>query len=286
MKLLIISGRSGSGKSTALSVLEDVGYNCIDNLPVSLLPAMVAQIKLHKDDDQRKFAIGVDVRSAWQDLDQLPCIIDDFRKSKTGCQMLFLDASDNIIIKRFSETRRRHPLSDENTDLLGAIKQEDTILSPVAEAADQVIDTSSLSLHELRDLIKKTVLSRGDKSMVVQFQSFGFKYGLPTDADLVFDVRCLPNPHWVPELRSMTGLDEGVEKFLSAETEVRDMQADIEKYLERWLPSFIANNRSYITVAIGCTGGQHRSVYLAQNLYQIFTSRFNDVQIRHRQLDA
>ena len=286
MKLLIISGRSGSGKSTALSVLEDVGYNCIDNLPVSLLPAMVAQIKLHKDDDQRKFAIGVDVRSAWQDLDQLPCIIDDFRQSKTGCQMLFLDASDNIIIKRFSETRRRHPLSDESTDLLGAIKQEDTILSPVAEAADQVIDTSSLSLHELRDLIKKTVLSRGDKSMVVQFQSFGFKYGLPTDADLVFDVRCLPNPHWVPELRSMTGLDEGVEKFLGAETEVRDMQADIEKYLERWLPSFIANNRSYITVAIGCTGGQHRSVYLAQNLYQISTSRFNDVQIRHRQLDA
>ena len=175
MKLLIISGRSGSGKSTALSVLEDVGYNCIDNLPVSLLPAMVAQIKLHKDDDQRKFAIGVDVRSAWQELDQLPCIIDDFRQSKTGCQMLFLDASDNIIIKRFSETRRRHPLSDDHTDLLGAIKQEDTILSPVAEAADQVIDTSSLSLHELRDLIKKTVLSRGDKSMVVQFQSFGFK---------------------------------------------------------------------------------------------------------------
>ncbi len=286
MKLLIISGRSGSGKSTALSVLEDVGYNCIDNLPVSLLPAMVAQIKLHKDDDQRKFAIGVDVRTAWQDLDQLPCLIDDFRQSKTGCQMLFLDASDNIIIKRFSETRRRHPLSDDDTDLLGAIKQENTILSPVAQAADQVIDTSMLSLHELRDLIKKTVLSSGDKSMVVQFQSFGFKYGLPTDADLVFDVRCLPNPHWVPELRSMTGLDEGVATFLSAEAEVRDMQADIEKYLERWLPSFIANNRSYITVAIGCTGGQHRSVYLAQNLYQIFTSRFNDVQIRHRQLDA
>jgi UPF0042 nucleotide-binding protein len=286
MKLLIISGRSGSGKCTVLSVLEDVGYNCIDNLPVSLLPAMVAQIKLHKDDDQRKFAIGVDVRTAWQDLDQLPCLIDDFRQSKTDCQMLFLDASDNIIIKRFSETRRRHPLSDDHTDLLGAIKQESTILSPVSQAADQVIDTSTLSLHELRDLIKKTVLSRGDKSMVVQFQSFGFKYGLPTDADLVFDVRCLPNPHWVPELRSMTGLDKGVATFLSAETEVRDMQADIEKYLERWLPSFIANNRSYITVAIGCTGGQHRSVYLAQNLYQIFTSRFNDVQIRHRQLDA
>lgn len=284
MKLVVISGRSGSGKSTALSVLEDVGYNCIDNLPVSLLPALAAQIKLHKDPEARKFAIGVDVRTAWQDLDQLPTLITDMRESEEDCQLLFLDASDDIIIKRFSETRRRHPLSDENTDLIGAINEENTILAPVAKTADQVINTSHLSLHQLRDLIKKTVISRGDKGMVVQFQSFGFKYGLPTDADLVFDVRCLPNPHWVPELRSLTGLDQGVAKFLGAEEDVREMQSDIEAYLERWLPRFVANNRSYITVAIGCTGGQHRSVFLAQNLYQIFSSRYDDVQIRHRQL--
>lgn len=286
MQLILISGRSGSGKSTALSVLEDVGYNCIDNLPVSLLPALIAQIKLHKDPDARKFAIGVDVRTAWQDLDQLPPLLDSIRLSNENCQLLYLDARDDILITRFSETRRRHPLSDDNTDLIGALEREAEILSAIADSADRVMDTSSLSLHQLRDQVKKTLLSRGDKGMVLQFQSFGFKHGMPTDADFVFDVRCLPNPHWVPELRSQTGLDSAVAEFLGAEDDVVDMQADIEKYLRRWLPSFSANNRSYITIAIGCTGGQHRSVYLSQQLYQIFSQDSDDVQIRHRQLDA
>lgn len=284
MNLLIISGRSGSGKSTALSVLEDIGYNCIDNLPVSLVPALIAQIKLHLDPEARKFAIGIDVRAAWHELDQLPTLLDNIRASEQQCQLLYLDAQDNILIKRFSETRRRHPLSNEKIDLLGAIDREIEILAPIAKAADQVIDTSTLSLHQLRDCIKKAVQSADDKGMVVQFQSFGFKHGAPTDADLVFDVRCLPNPHWVPELRSQTGLDQDVANFLGAESDVVDMQADIEQYLRRWLPSFAANNRSYITIAIGCTGGQHRSVFLAQNLYTLFADSYTDVQIRHRQL--
>jgi len=284
MKLVIISGRSGSGKSTALSVLEDVGYNCIDNLPVSLLPALIAQIKLRQDPESQKFAIGVDVRGAWQDIDQLPTLVDSIRQSSEDCQLLYLDAREDILIKRFSETRRRHPLSDNKTDLIAAIQREEEILAQVADSADQFIDTSNLSLHLLRDVIKKKVLSHDDKGLVVQFQSFGFKHGLPSDADLVFDVRCLPNPHWVPELRKLTGLDSDVQNFLGAETDVIDMQQDIETYLRRWLPKFVANNRSYITVAIGCTGGQHRSVFIAQNLYNIFKCEYEGTQMRHRQL--
>jgi len=285
MKLVIISGRSGSGKSTALSVLEDVGYNCIDNLPVSLLPALIAQIKLRQDPESQKFAVGVDVRGAWQDIDQLPTLVDSIRQTREDCQLLYLDAREEILIKRFSETRRRHPLSDDKTDLIAAIQREEEILAQVADSADQFIDTSNLSLHLLRDVIKKKVLSHDDKGLVVQFQSFGFKHGLPSDADLVFDVRCLPNPHWIPELRKLTGLDSGVKNFLGAETDVTNMQQDIETYLRRWLPKFVANNRSYITVAIGCTGGQHRSVFIAQNLYNIFKCEYEGTQMRHRQLD-
>ena len=284
MDLVIISGRSGSGKSSALHILEDIGYNCIDNLPVSLVPALLAQVKLHGDNSQ-KFAIGIDIRSAWKDLDQLPTLVQTIRDSEKRCLLLYLDSRKPYLIKRFSETRRKHPLSNSDTDLIEAIDKEKTLLQPVIDAADQIIDTSHMSLHQLRDAVKKLFIETDDSAMAVQFQSFGFKYGLPADADLVFDVRCLPNPHWVSELRSQTGLDNGVIEFLSQEADVEAMFNDIRQHLENWLPKYQDNNRSYITIAIGCTGGQHRSVYLSQRLCEYFCQEQTNVQVRHRELE-
>lgn len=284
MDLVIISGRSGSGKSSALHILEDIGYNCIDNLPVSLVPALLAQIKLHGDNAQ-KFAIGIDIRSAWKDLDQLPTLVQSIKASEKRCHLLYLDARKPYLIKRFSETRRKHPLSNNDTDLIDAINQEKSILQPVIDAADQIIDTSHMSLHQLREAVKKQFIETDDAAMAVQFQSFGFKYGLPADADLVFDVRCLPNPHWVSELRSQTGLDDGVIQFLSREEDVEAMFNDIRQHLDNWLPKYQDNNRSYITIAIGCTGGQHRSVYLSQQLSEHFSHQKHNVQVRHRELE-
>ncbi|MBK8188503.1 MAG: RNase adapter RapZ [Cellvibrio sp.] len=248
MQLVIVSGLSGSGKTTALHVLEDVGYNCIDNLPVSLLPALVAQIHIHKD-DKLKFAIGIE------------------------------------LIQRFSETRRKHPLSDSNTSLAEAIASEQKLLEPIRDSADQIIDSSHLTLHELRDLVKARVVGRQESTMAILFESFGFKHGLPVNADLVFDARCLPNPHWKADLRSLTGKDQPVIDFLHSEKAVGEMLQDIRGYLARWLPRYQANNRSYITIAIGCTGGQHRSVYLSEALQAYFTKEFSDVQVRHRDIN-
>ena len=284
MHLVIVSGLSGSGKSTALHVLEDVGFNCIDNLPVSLLPALVAQIQIHKDDSQR-FAIGIDVRNAWQDLSIFPQMISTLKDAHLPFHTLFLDSQATVLIQRFSETRRKHPLSNTNTSLEEAIKAEQLLLEPIRDTADQVIDTSHLNLHELRDLVKERVVGRAESTMAILFESFGFKHGLPINADLVFDARCLPNPHWKPELRPLTGQDQPVIEFLQRQLPVDEMYQDISNYLERWLPRYQANNRSYITIAIGCTGGQHRSVYLTERLQEFFIQRFQDVQARHRDIN-
>jgi UPF0042 nucleotide-binding protein len=286
MRLVVISGHSGSGKSTALHVLEDAGFTCVDNLPASLLPQLVTHIESMSPGSKQKFAISIDARNTWQDLKQFPQIINSDETLGLKCEVVFLDARNSVLIQRFSETRRKHPLSDRTTDLQKAIQIERTLLEPIANIADLVIDTSNLSLHELRDLIKTRVAGNEGSGMSILFESFGFKYGVPVDAEIVFDVRCLPNPYWKPHLRAFNGLEKPVVEFLQDQPEVVEMEDDIKHYLTRWLPRFAANNRSYITIAIGCTGGQHRSVYLCDRLFKHFSEVHDAVQVRHRELKS
>ncbi|GAA5523972.1 RNase adapter protein RapZ [Microbulbifer aestuariivivens] len=283
MRLVIISGRSGSGKSSALQLLEDVGFNCIDNLPASLLPELVRRVSDQPPVDNTRLALGIDARNLWQDVQQAPRVIDELRQSGIHCDVIYLDARSPVLVQRFSETRRKHPLSDNRTHLLEALNQEKELLAPLAAMADLVIDTSSLSLHQLRDLVKTRVVGKASPGMAILFQSFGYKHGVPVDADLVFDLRCLPNPYWIAELRHKTGLDPEVAEFLRAHPETADMERDIKSFLERWLPSYQKSNRSYTCVAIGCTGGRHRSVYMVEQLARYFAGHFDNVQIRHRQ---
>ena len=278
ISLIVISGRSGSGKSTALHVLEDMGYYCIDNLPVTLLPHLIERLSV-----QPKVAVSIDARNIAEDLSQFPEILKGFDPSKVQTKVVYLDSSSPALVKRFSETRRKHPLSNEDRDLREALEYESELLEPISDLADLSIDTTSLSIHELRDLVRTRVANISHEFALL-FQSFAFKNGVPVDADLVFDVRCLPNPHWKQNLRNLTGQDEAVRSFLEDQPDVIAMNNDILNYLEIWLPKFEANNRSYITVAIGCTGGQHRSVYLTSKLYTHFQDRWKNVQIRHREL--
>lgn len=281
MRLIIISGSSGSGKSTALHVLEDMGFICIDNLPASLLPNLVKRIN---QDDEKQYAVSIDARNSAEDIASLPLLVKSVDLAALKYRVMFLDAEDNVLLRRFSETRRRHPLSNQDTNLQAAITSEKKLLKPIIDIADINIDTSDMGFHDLRDLVKRNIFAFNKSSTSILFQSFGFKYGLPRDADLVFDVRCLPNPHWDISLRALTGNDEGVIKFLDKEPQVIDMYDDIRTYLERWLPAYEANNRSYMTICIGCTGGQHRSVYLCNVLTKHFQKTLDDVQFRHREL--
>jgi UPF0042 nucleotide-binding protein len=283
VKLLIISGRSGSGKSTALNMLEDHGYYCIDNLPASLLPAL-AQRVTSEIDDLPRVAVSIDARNIPSDLKQVPRIIDELSHSTLKPEIIFLDASSPTLIKRFSESRRKHPLTTEKIGLRQAINMETVLLEPIASLASLSIDTSNMSLHQLRDNIRTRVVERDESGLALLFESFGYKYGVPIDADIVYDVRCLPNPYWEMNLRPLTGLDAGVNNWLLAQPEVIAMYTDLCNYLEKWLPKFEQNNRSYMTVAIGCTGGQHRSVFLSERLKEHFSSRIKNVQVMHREL--
>lgn len=285
MKLLIISGRSGSGKSTALNMLEDHGYYCIDNLPASLLPALVERISQHNIELPR-VAVSIDARNISADLKDVPRIIEALEPTRIETQIVFLDANSPTLIRRFSESRRKHPLTDETTGLREAINRERDLLEPIAALAVLSLDTSSMSVHQLRDTIKQRVVERKDNAMALMFESFGYKNGIPIDADMVFDVRSLPNPYWDPALRDFNGMDQAVRTFLESQDDVNAMYNDIRQYLERWLPRFEASNRSYMTVAIGCTGGQHRSVYMAERLRKDFSSQFSNVQTLHRELYA
>lgn len=285
MHLVIVSGLSGSGKSTALNALEDAGYNCIDNLPVSLLPALVGQIQLHKDAENQNFAIGIDIRDAWQDLNIFPGMISTLKDAHLPFTVVFLDADTKKIVQRFSETRRKHPLSDKHCHLTQAIETEQQLLLPMRDTAEIVIDTTALNLHQLRELIKTRIAEPHSHGMAILFESFGFKHGPPANADLVFDARCLPNPHWEQNLRNQTGKDSEVITFLENEALVQQMLDDIQNFLERWWQHYQANNRSYITIAIGCTGGQHRSVYLCEKLQKHFSAKLDNVQVRHRELE-
>lgn len=283
MNIVIISGRSGSGKSTALHVLEDIGYYCVDNLPVRLMVDLVTELSERKADEISRVAIGIDARNSSEQLEMFPDTITALRSRGAEVKILYLDADDNTLLQRFSETRRKHPISTRSISLSEAIEHESLLLKPVATRADINIDTSRMTLHELRDLVKKHVGTDED-FMTVLVESFGFKNGIPADADMVFDVRCLPNPHWIPGLRAKTGLDEEIHAFLSKDEHVQRMINDIEAFLERWLPRFSANNRSYMTVAIGCTGGQHRSVYIVEKLKAHFEAKHNRILARHRDL--
>jgi len=285
-RLIVISGRSGSGKSTALHVLEDVGYTCIDNLPASMLINLLEQIRENREQDDLKIAVGIDARNLLGKLEQLPDILDKLSESGIDCEVLFLDARTPSLIRRFSETRRRHPLSSPTVDLKQAIALERELLDPIATIASRHIDTSNMTLHQLRDMIKKQIAPEKDASMAVVFQSFGFKRGVPSDADFVFDVRCLPNPYWKTELRAFNGGDQPVIDFLDSQTDVAAMLADLNGFLTRWIPRFLATNRSYLTIAIGCTGGQHRSVYICNQLADQFRSQFGNIHVQHREQDS
>jgi UPF0042 nucleotide-binding protein len=283
MQLFIISGRSGSGKSTALHQLEDEGYYCIDNLPVSLLPALVTEASRETFSHFRGTAVCIDARNAWMDLKNFAAVMDTL-PSTVSSKVLFLDAEDNALIKRFSETRRRHPLSNDLTPLAEAIERERALLEPISSAATLVLDTSQMTIYDLRDAIKQRLLGGDTATMSVLFQSFGFKRGVPSDADLVFDVRMLPNPHWVSKLRLLSGQDQAVQDFLQDQPLTEELYSDISSYLDRWLPRYRDSNRSYITIALGCTGGQHRSVYLAERLYNQYREQLSQVHLRHREL--
>jgi UPF0042 nucleotide-binding protein len=282
MKLTIISGRSGSGKSTVLHVLEDRGYYCIDNLPASLLPALAYRLTSDLRDIPNA-AVSIDARNSSADLQQVPAIIKSLEKNDLRPQIIFLDANSQALLKRFNESRRKHPLSTPNIDLKEAIEKESELLEPIALMASLSINTSTMSLQELRDMIKDRLFENAS-GLALQFQSFGYKNGVPVDADIVYDVRCLPNPFWDTSLRALTGQDQPVIDFLDRQESVQNMFDDIRTFLQKWLPQYESNNRSYITVSIGCTGGQHRSVYLSEKLGDYFRSSINNVQVRHREL--
>ena len=285
-RLVVVSGRSGSGKTSALNILEDVGFDCIDNLPPSLLPDLIKQLNSERINDDLRLAVGIDARNLVGDLNKLPDILAGLEASGIEVSVIFLQARRSDLIRRYSETRRKHPLSNETVSLPEAIDLEAKILSPILNISDRNIDTSGLSLHQLRDLVKNTIVPNSPGHMAILFESFGFKKGLPDASDFIFDVRCLPNPYWKQELRSLTGYDEDVIEFLESQVDVAAMLSDIIGFLTRWIPKFQANNRSYLTISIGCTGGQHRSVYIANRLQEYFLKEHSLVQVVHKELSV
>lgn len=285
MDLIIISGRSGSGKSTALHQLEDEGYYAIDNLPASLLPTLVRDTGPRLAAPLRGIAVCIDARNAAPDLGIFQQTLDTL-PADVRCRVLFLDADEATLIRRFSETRRRHLLTTVSAlPLAEAIRQESTLLKPLAAAASLTLDTRAMTIYELRDAIRQHLLGAEAEAMAILLQSFGFKRGIPGDTDLVFDVRMLPNPHWSAELRPLTGRDRTVAAYLESHEITATLFADIAGFIDRWLPAYGQSRRSYLTVALGCTGGQHRSVYMAERLHRHLQVRCGpQVQLRHREL--
>ena len=285
VRLSIVTGLSGSGKSVALHSLEDEGFYCIDNLPAALLPPVIDRLLESGLKIYERLAIGIDMRSERDSADDLLALLKALRaRDDMQVEVLFLDTDRSTLVTRFSETRRKHPLSSRDLTLIAAIDEEARLLDPVKAEAELVVDTSQLNLHELRDIIRTYLLGRSSTNLSLIFQSFGFKHGTPASTDFTFDVRCLPNPHWEPELRPFTGREAPIVAFLEEQPDVRDMLADIVGFLERWLPLFEAENRAYLTVSIGCTGGRHRSVYLVERLAEHFGALRDNVSLRHREL--
>ena len=284
LRLIIVSGLSGSGKSVALHVLEDLGYYCIDNIPVALLKSAVNEVHSREGPAAELLAVGVDARNRPQDLEALPGLIDELRNQSVRTDIVFLHASNEVLLKRYSESRRRHPLARHGAELRRAIDTEREILAQINAAADLVIDTSKTSVYELGDAIRERVDRRKSDSLSVLIESFGFKYSIPADADFVFDMRCLPNPYWSDELRGLSGLDDAVIEFLNEQALFAAMYEDIVAFLNRWIPRFEDAHRGYLTIAIGCTGGQHRSVHMAEKIAAELRKHHEPVLTRHNNL--
>lgn len=283
MKLVILSGRSGSGKTTALQALEDLGFYCVDNLPLGLLSTLATQLREESSEIER-IAVGIDARNLRSQLPRFSELLRTVRDQGLACEVIYLDADHDTLLKRFSATRRRHPLSDQDMSLSEAIAHEGELLASIQTSADLLVDTSKMDPHTLRNLIRDRVAQRsGRLSLLVE--SFGFKNGVPPDADLVFDVRMLPNPHWDSTLRPFNGRQKPIQDFLSSQPDTPELLHDIEQLLLRWLPRYEANDRTYMTVAIGCTGGRHRSVYMVEQLAERLCKAGWDAQIRHLELE-
>lgn len=290
MKLVVISGLSGSGKTVALHTLEDEDYYCVDNLPIGLLPQFVDRLLSRKVQLYDKIAVGIDARSDSEDLRDFNTILEWIRnrddKTFIEIEIIYIQAELETLIKRFSDTRRKHPLTRKGLPLSEAIEVERSLLRDVSTAADLYIDTTYTNIHELRSYIKERVVKREKNNLSLLFHSFGFKNGAPADSDFVFDVRCLPNPHWEPNLRALTGQDPEVIAFLQEQEDVQHMLEHITGYLNFVIPKFTQQNRYYLTVSIGCTGGQHRSVYIAETLHEEFRNHIENVSIHHRELSS
>ncbi len=285
MKLIIVSGRSGSGKSTVLHVLEDLGFYCIDNLPIGLLvPLTNEAVSQPAAGRLAKMAVSIDARNLSDELSNFESLYRNLQSTGITIEIIYLDADEQSLLQRFHATRRKHPLSDDKTSLREAIGNEKQLLEPLSKLADLYIETTGMSMYELRDMVKQRVAGRREQELALLFQSFGFKHGVPLDSDFVFDVRCLPNPYWDTSLRRFVGTDQPVIDFLEKAPLSQKMVKDLIDFLEGWLPSFADSNRSYMTISIGCTGGQHRSVYVSEQLRQHFQARYNNVQVRHSEL--
>lgn len=285
MNLIILSGLSGSGKSIALHLLEDMDYYCVDNLPISMLPVLIKEFHSAASQPKQNIAIGIDARNIPASLNEFESCLLELKENKINYKVFYLEANDETIIKRFSETRRKHPLSQANKSLNEAITLERKLLEPIAFCADLRFDTSLTNVHQLRERIKERLIKDNASSASILIESFGFKHGVPINADFVFDVRCLSNPHWIAELRPQTGKDKAVIDFLESNTDVKSMYHDIFQFIEKWIPKFIAENRSYMTIAIGCTGGQHRSVYLTEKIASALKKHYPNILVRHRELE-
>jgi len=284
LRLVIISGISGSGKSVALHVLEDLGFYCIDNIPVPLLKSFIDEIVPRNDPAFENVGIGLDARSRPSDLAEVPTLVHKLRAVGLSCEIIFLQTDTKVLLSRFSETRRKHPLTDDKTSLEEAIAKEREILAPVINSAELVIDTTRMSVYALREQIRERVAPRAPGSVSIMIESFGYKHGLPANADFVFDVRCLPNPYWEPQLRPLSGKDEPVKAFLDAAPMVQRMVDDITAFLEEWIPRYQDFQRSYLTVAIGCTGGMHRSVYVAEAVAKRLAAKHGNIRTHHSEV--
>jgi UPF0042 nucleotide-binding protein len=281
VRIIILSGLSGSGKSVVLHLLEDLGFYCIDNIPAALLKSFISYTVRRPETTYERTAVGLDARNTALEVASVPELVDELRRSGLHCEVIFLIAAEDELLRRFAETRRKHPLSRSDLGLREAIAAERALLEPIASVADLLIDTSRLSVHTLRDIIHKRVEQRAAGRLSLSFESFGFKRGIPGDADFVFDARALPNPYWEPDLRRLTGRDLEVIRFLETHTKVATLVADIAHFVRRRIPEYQAGNRGYLTVAVGCTGGQHRSVYIVDRLAEEFAGEFRDVTVRH-----
>ncbi len=283
-RIVVVSGLSGAGKSVALHALEDSGYYCIDNLPIGLLAEFYRQIRELDQPLYREVAIGIDARNPADDLSRLPDILKQWRCNDTLPELVFIEAKDQVLIKRFSETRRRHPLSSNELPLEEAIKLERKLLGPLSEEAMLCIDTSHMHVHQLRNFVRERVAQRQSRKLSLQIISFGYKHGIPLNADFVFDLRCLPNPHWDPNLRDFTGRDKAVSDFLEGAPVVNEMATHLESFLRCWIPRFESEDRIYLTIAVGCTGGRHRSVYMAERLARVFRNEGTGAMLSHRDM--